>query len=678
MVTLDDIPNVPKSKLKDSLVEKANELTSSPIKIFSILEEFQERVSNEISFIWKTFPEYTPHDEKHHITPLFNISDKIIGSGYNLTFSELFLLIVGIYGHDWGMAVSEKEKVYILNPNLPIPGFSGDSDFLNEERNAFSKFVLDEGLMARTDRNYETLSDSLWQKYVRETHAQRSSSRVKAFFRERQYDGIARAAGQICLGHSLDFRDLERDEDFPQKFPILGEIANLKAIALYLRIIDLFDIGKTRTPFEIFNFISPTTQESISHWEQHFSIDPIVVSEFFDKGRQIHVSGRTSNPDIYANLEDHKNGCNYQLDRTVKMFSLMNDTRHRFDIVYLDWNIEPEGFKGISIKFDFENKEMFKILSSEIYQRDPFVFLRELLQNSIDAIRLKEEFYTKLGKQSGPLGYIKVNIDSLDDKAIQVTWYDNGIGMDEYIVKNYLSVIGRSSYEKSNLEKLDIKLDPISKFGIGILSCFYVGKEISIKTYKDINIKSDSIPLEIRIPEVNRQFHVKELQSGSIKQGTEITIHIDNSKKFQGTESAKPLEGALRRYLKEIAGFVEFPIIINENGKFTVIQHPYSDNNAHSLVKDYPNLSIERLVFSYPFDSIFLPQDVESAKKLFIPKFLNPESELHLPDFEGGISFLTLPNGWEWGYTHVSGYAFDEVEVKGIAFRIRNHLMSTG
>jgi hypothetical protein len=44
------------------------------------------------------------------------------------------LLIGGIYGHDWGMAISKESKKYILNQSLSESEFQGNKKNLQIER----------------------------------------------------------------------------------------------------------------------------------------------------------------------------------------------------------------------------------------------------------------------------------------------------------------------------------------------------------------------------------------------------------------------------------------------------------------------------------------------------------------------------------------------------------------
>jgi molecular chaperone HtpG len=96
------------------------------------------------------------------------------------------------------------------------------------------------------------------------------------------------------------------------------------------------------------------------------------------------------------------------------------------------------------------------------------VFVRELLQNGIDAITARRSIDESF------LGEINVYVNEIQSEII---FEDTGIGLSEDEVHKFLSVIGQSSKRDDILEK-----DYIGKFGIGLLSCFVVSNEIIVET----------------------------------------------------------------------------------------------------------------------------------------------------------------------------------------------------
>lgn len=116
--------------------------------------------------------------------------------------------------------------------------------------------------------------------------------------------------------------------------------------------------------------------------------------------------------------------------------------------------------------FQVNLKGMIALLSEHIYS-NPNTFVRELLQNCVDAItalRNIDENYA---------GRIDVYLH--EDGSM--TFQDNGIGLKEEEVYRFLTVIGESS--KRDTPDAD---DYIGRFGIGLLSCFVVTNEITVES----------------------------------------------------------------------------------------------------------------------------------------------------------------------------------------------------
>jgi molecular chaperone HtpG len=114
---------------------------------------------------------------------------------------------------------------------------------------------------------------------------------------------------------------------------------------------------------------------------------------------------------------------------------------------------------------------ILKILSDNLYSQKE-VFVRELLQNSVDAIQARK-------KQEDFEPYIRVDYyQNEEGKGLVLS--DNGIGLTRDEVEEFLSKIGSSSKSTDILSNQSG--DFIGQFGIGLLSCFMVSDEIVVKT----------------------------------------------------------------------------------------------------------------------------------------------------------------------------------------------------
>jgi molecular chaperone HtpG len=117
-------------------------------------------------------------------------------------------------------------------------------------------------------------------------------------------------------------------------------------------------------------------------------------------------------------------------------------------------------------RFQVDLRGIIEILSEHLYS-GPQVFLRELLQNAVDAITARE----KLDKKFSPT----VTLQLSDDAGTPVLVFkDNGVGLLEEEVHQFLATIGKSSKRAAK----GVATDFIGQFGIGLLSCFVVSDDI--------------------------------------------------------------------------------------------------------------------------------------------------------------------------------------------------------
>lgn len=124
-------------------------------------------------------------------------------------------------------------------------------------------------------------------------------------------------------------------------------------------------------------------------------------------------------------------------------------------------------------RFQVNLSGMINILSNHLYS-SPKVFLRELLQNGIDAITARQAY-----SQDEYEGRIHVEVSEASTGATLLV-EDNGIGLDESDIHEFLAMIGQSS--KRGEDFLQTNTSFIGRFGIGLLSCFMVSDDIVLVT----------------------------------------------------------------------------------------------------------------------------------------------------------------------------------------------------
>lgn len=685
-MNLSDLPvKVRDSALAVALAEKLSTLQPVSFDYWGYFQGLRGKVSAEVAGISQLFPEFTPHDEGLHLARLFGIADKLIGAERyrQMNAAELFLLACGLYAHDWGMAVGPAELKF-LQSGAQVPVDAAVFTPLDDESQRLQQFAAQFGVTA-PPAGGQWLNDALVRLYIRRTHAWRSGVRARNFFLTAG-SSVPQAVELICQGHWLAFSDLDDEMRFSSQFSVLGYTVNLRAVALYVRLVDLFDIADDRTPYAVWRFVAPEDPTSAMEWQKHRALSPVTFPPY-DDGRCVRFDGRTADPEVWAELEDLRRYCEQQIAGCIDLLARHPDARHRLDIRKLDWRVTAERFKPVNIRFEFNRGRIFDILANEIYQGDSHVFLRELLQNSIDAIAVRRELVQKRAAESGSrrdvgLGfddaiYFKVEHGANGDAV--VVCQDYGIGMDEYIIRNYLAVAGISYYHSDDFRQLGLQLDPISTFGIGILSCFMVATRIEISTRRDPLLGGPADALLIDIPAVDRQYRVYPGQAQR-QVGTSVTVHVQGMKLKADVRpsEAKPEIKAPRlrvtEYLAAIAGFVEFPVVVDEDAKRTVILHPGRPATDATLFATQSAIpAVRQLAPTYPWTSPFAPQDAPAAARCLKERWFDL-AQFGIPGMEGWALYAETPApDYEFKRDHEPG-DYDTLEIqspKGQATRLR-------
>lgn len=688
-MSLETLPEkVRHSELVLVLEEKLGSPQPVAFDYWSEFKRLRETVSAQTGEMKVLFPKFTPHDEAHHVSRLFGIADKLLGlERYRqMNPAELFLLACGLYAHDWGMAVSSEEINYLrsggmgkVNADVFTP--------LDDETQRLRHFTESQGIRAPDAETFPTISDEQLRLYVRRTHAWRSGVRARAFFKA-VGSSVPQALEKVCQGHWLDFAELDDERRFSSQAGVLGYTVNLRAVALYVRLVDLFDISDDRTPYAVWRFVAPLDGVSQMEWNKHRALSPVTFPEHGD-GRSVRFDGSTSDAEVWAELEDLRHYCEEQISGTMDLMARHRDERHQLDLRKLEWAVSAERFKPVNIRFEFQRRRMFDILADEIYQGDSYVFLRELLQNSIDAIRMRRELIQRRTTSGGRhrdvgLGFddaIYFDVEHREDGDAVVRCRDYGIGMDEYIVRNYLAVAGVSYYQSDEFRHLGLKMDPIARFGIGIMSCFMVADTVEIVTRREPQMTAQVEPLRIEIPAVERQFRIYPA-GADVDIGTTVTVYVLGKKLKEDVRKNKPPDERTQRlqlhvtqYLREVAGFVEFPVIIDESGERTVVLSPdRPPTDADAFRVDDTPYNVTQSSKQYEWDKVFAAQDVHIARQHLREQSFDLKEDLGLGDYEGKLSYIRpLSDEAEigQGYGGVSDYEPLVISAKETAVTVR-------
>jgi molecular chaperone HtpG len=228
-------------------------------------------------------------------------------------------------------------------------------------------------------------------------------------------------------------------------------------------------------------------------------------------------------------------------------------------------------------KFQVNLRGVIELLSQHLYS-SPEVYIRELLQNAVDAVKARRLFGNEEFKS-------EINFHLTFEAGVPVLYCrDNGVGLTETEAHQFLSVIGLSS--KSD-ELARQRGSFMGQFGIGLLSGFMVSDRIKVKTR---SIKPGSPVIEWCGLQ-DGTYMVREIEDPNFAVGTEVSL-------FGNAESAYYFSpDRLFYWLKTYGEFL--------SEKIRLTSDPALDYSYWGFYDDNPKIPGERI------NAGFIPWEVE-------------------------------------------------------------------
>jgi molecular chaperone HtpG len=440
------------------------------------------------------FREFTTHDISH-IDEMFNICDRWLIDHHTkseMTLGDYLMLTLAIYLHDAGLVITEDE-------------------FNSRNSSGFEQFKS-ETLLAGSDRqdylrNIERIIPNpidrekfFYQEFVRYYHGDRIKSWVEGTDRTdlgtSEISSIINEAlgslptqfrydlGLICLSHHLD--DLQDKNKYKLNKPY-GNYpdaeVNIQYIAVILRTADLMHITQNRAPSISFRLINPKNPISQKEWYKQNAVSSVRKKVLKDEdGRDLE----TGTIEIYADFEEAEGYfgldsyieyAQAQLSQSYKWIEaskIETGGKYLFPWRHIDTqNIEARGFLKDKFSFRMDEGKVLDLLTGYTLYNDPNIAVRELIQNSLDAIKLRKHLF------QGSREKYKITV-TWNSALRELTITDNGNGMSQRIIENHFLKAGSSMYKDEDFSKNNPDFISISRFGIGVLSCFMISDEIEV------------------------------------------------------------------------------------------------------------------------------------------------------------------------------------------------------
>jgi molecular chaperone HtpG len=241
-------------------------------------------------------------------------------------------------------------------------------------------------------------------------------------------------------------------------------------------------------------------------------------------------------------------------------------------------------------KFQINLGGIIDLLSNHIYS-SPQIYVRELLQNGVDAILARRYV------QPEHEGAIRIEVLGENEGGQPaLVFEDDGIGLDEEEIHRFLATIGQTS-KRGGLPTE--RTDYIGQFGIGLLSCFVVSDEIVVVTRSAKQGASPTPTIEWR-GRADGTYSIKMLDE-QIEPGTRVRLLC----KAGSEQYFKP--PAVRRMARHYGSLLPYPITLTTGGDTTRVneerppwKQTFADPRAErAAYLDYGRETFEMEFFDY-------------------------------------------------------------------------------
>ncbi len=526
-------------------------------------------------WIIRRLPQYTLHDGTHLFNVL-SIMEELLPEETlrQLTPLECALCILAAFTHDLGMVMlDDKVQKYQETTGTPenqewLRHCAAYPEELRQIKHWKQIADNEPARKAEASRCVSYLEGHLLAEFIRKRHADsldpilhwlnqlEKEAQNLALFRYGNLN-FKRYLAQIGVSHGQCvtwLRETLVQGNRPDRFCRLAnsERVNFAFPGLLVRLADIMDFDASRAPSILYQYFGIGDAVSILEWNKHMAI----TGWGFDNNTLRYEADECGHP-VY---EKSIRGFVSAIEREVKSVSeelhwqrtLLGDGSRHYQLRLSEFvhsqvhaALDDQGqpvYIFHDLQFQLDQYEIQQLLMGESLYADPTLCLRELLQNALDALQMRDLRLKVLAQNPDARVEPTDSLRPREALQIHVTWgrdaareyirvEDNGCGMTREVLERYFTKLGKSYYrspeyerERQILREYGFIVSPISQFGIGFLSCFMLADEIRLRTRPGQANNRDRAAYDVRLSGPGSLFW---LTPGTReRQGTEITLYL--------------------------------------------------------------------------------------------------------------------------------------------------------
>jgi molecular chaperone HtpG len=505
-------------------------------------------MENAGDLLWKTpyFPEYTMHNE-YHINAVLELADNLIPKNTlnKLNTQSIEILVGAIILHDLGMFIRRaglKRLIFGKHKDRcekyldKLTWNEAWRDFYSKARRYTDRQLMH--IFGNTTPIKKLPFDDvlegnelLYGEFLRQNHARLAFDITQIGFPSNDVDQdvfensgcddehIKALIGIVARSHEM--KDLRDAEEFLRAYQCIPGDIPLYYLMAVLRMADILHIGQERAP----KFTELQDKIYSPESQRQFHLNQTIVNgpSFILEQKLVEIIADPECSSTFEDVENQVRKIRDELDHCWAVLAEKYQYKYELSIHRIKSNLSDENKVA-----QFNNKfltrkltlgaspDIGKLLIEPLYGNNPSYGVRELIQNAVDACNERKIMDDTF------LGKIIVSVDT-ERNIFEII--DNGIGMNEDVLKNYFLVVG-SSYRCSDVwrenytdDNAKAKFARIGRFGIGGLAGFLIGDEITVTTRH----KDDELGFEFTYTLKPESLDVKRINADI---GTKIAIKM--------------------------------------------------------------------------------------------------------------------------------------------------------
>lgn len=583
---MEHLPNTKAYKELEKRSERCKSVVESYKRKLEILESFLEEEYSKLNCYFREYPD---HGWKHTIRVLDYMYD-LVDKPDELSEYEIMLIIFSALLHDIGMALDDNDAKELI-PRYDSMEKERVSEIIRAKHGEFVKEKIkreplnDVFQLSLSEADNENVNVRVIVETICCSHTKPIHWIQKKWRNNEQIIYIA------CLLRLADLLDIDgrRTKSYSKFNNAMGEIHNL------------FNNMIVNSP-KINNEAKEACREDCPNKKSSAACDKCYKRISISAVIPYENIGDSEKAQLKRMISDYKNDVETEV---LEISSILENANAKYRIklfptVKYDMiSSQPEDAVQIDAhKLAADYVAIKRILFDVQFYENKWCGVREIIQNAYDACKA----FAELGhKETGWKANVTIIID---EPGNQIIFRDNGIGMDDFVIKEYFLNFGKSIFNCDAAYLYDEKCrNHIGNFGIGFFAAFMLSSKVTVKTQSTECAKSTTIELD-----KNSNFATLKYNCKPIGHGTEIIFNYSEFRSALVADGKEELMLLLKQHIEKyfLDDGIQFSLTDKNSGETQeVLPRKFTEKEKNTISKYLAGVDANVKISRKEFPPIF-------------------------------------------------------------------------